>query len=136
VVSSPAVSGGWVYVGSTDGKVYALKAGTGAKRWEFATGDQVNSSPAVAGGVVFVGSKDGKIYALDAASGDQLWEYPTGDWINLSSPSVANGMLYVGSYDCKVHCFNVESELNRGADRVGRPDPAALQPDLSLPLTR
>ena len=50
VESSPAVSGGIVYIGSDDGKVYALDAATGQPHWTFATGSDVWSSPAVAAG--------------------------------------------------------------------------------------
>ncbi len=74
MVSSPAVSRGYVYVGSLDGKVYCLNAATGEKVWEFVTGDAVFSSPAVSGGNVYVGSDDGKVYCLRAAVGD------TGSW--------------------------------------------------------
>ncbi|MGO9221628.1 MAG: PQQ-binding-like beta-propeller repeat protein [Streptosporangiaceae bacterium] len=45
---SPAVAAGTVYVGSDDGKVYALDAATGHVHWSCTTGDQVISSPAVA----------------------------------------------------------------------------------------
>ena len=52
VYSSPAVAGGVVFVGSTDGNVYAIDAATGAQRWKFATQGRVVSSPAVQGGIV------------------------------------------------------------------------------------
>ena len=76
VESSPAVSEGYVYVGSDDNKVYCLNAANGEKVWEFQTGDGVGSygvasSPAVSGGYVYVGSDDGKIYCLNAANGDE-----------------------------------------------------------------
>jgi outer membrane protein assembly factor BamB len=64
VDSSAAVANGVVYVGSTDGNVYALNAKTGAKLWSGSTGNAVFSSPAVANGVVYVGSFDGKVYAF------------------------------------------------------------------------
>ena len=38
VSSSPAVAGGVVYVGSDDGKVYALSASTGTQIWSYTTG--------------------------------------------------------------------------------------------------
>ena len=38
VVSSPAVVGGVVYVGSEDDNVYALKAASGAKLWNYMVG--------------------------------------------------------------------------------------------------
>ena len=53
--SSPAVSGGLVYVGSNDGYLYALDAASGTERWRFGDG-RVISSPAVSGGLVYVGS--------------------------------------------------------------------------------
>ncbi len=45
--SSPAIENGVVYIGSEDGKVYALNASTGALIWSFTTDDEVTSSPAV-----------------------------------------------------------------------------------------
>ena len=55
-----------MFVGSHDKKVYALDAVTGAKKWEFATGDCVFSSPAVSkdGTTIFVGSHHNHVYAL------------------------------------------------------------------------
>jgi hypothetical protein len=58
-----------VYVGSYDGKVYALDGASGAKQWEFTTGYYVRSSPAIgADGTVYVGSLDGKVYAIRGAA--------------------------------------------------------------------
>lgn len=65
VLSSPAVAGNAIFVGSDDGHIYALDRSTGAKLWDIATGNQVSSSPAVANGVVYIGSEDGKLYAID-----------------------------------------------------------------------
>ena len=62
--SSPAIAGGRVYVGSSDGKLYVLDAATGQKRWEFDAGDAITASPAIAAGRVVVGSQDGRIYCF------------------------------------------------------------------------
>jgi eukaryotic-like serine/threonine-protein kinase len=76
VGSSPAVSGGVVYVGNEDymgngdqepkgDYLYALDAATGTLRWKFKAGDNfVDSSPAVSGGLVYVGSDDHYLYAV------------------------------------------------------------------------
>jgi outer membrane protein assembly factor BamB len=96
VLSSPAIVNGVVYFGSNDNNVYALDASTGAKLWNYATGETVNSSPAVANGVVYVGSDDANVYALNAKTGAKLWSYAAGDIVE-SSPTVANGVVYVGS---------------------------------------
>lgn len=78
VLSSPAVAGGAVYVGSEEGRLYALDARTGALRWGFQTHGAIHSSPAVADGVVVFVSRDGNAYAVDAATGAERWKFATG----------------------------------------------------------
>ena len=70
VYSSPSVSGGLVYVGSLDDRVYALDASSGRSIWNFTSGGGVTSAPTVADGVVYVGSNDNQVYALNATDGD------------------------------------------------------------------
>ena len=81
VRSSPAVSsdGATVFVGSVDGKVYALHANNGTQKWVFETGvwfvrfsGTMVSSPALSsdGATVFVGSNM-KAYAICANNGTQ-----------------------------------------------------------------
>ena len=129
VNSSPAVAGGAVYVGSTDGDLYALDAETGALRWKFPTGSRVVSSPAVDSGRVYFGSYDGNFYALDAASGKVRWKFKTGGEhrfeathlhgtlpvdetmpdpfdVYLSSPVVTGGAVYFGSGDDHVYALD------------------------------
>ena len=64
VDSSPAVAGGYVYVGGWDGNVYCLNSSTGANIWTYTTGNHVSSSPAVWNGIVYVGSWDHYVYAF------------------------------------------------------------------------
>jgi outer membrane protein assembly factor BamB len=106
IYSSPAVSGGVVYFGSDDKKVYAVDATTGALKWTYTTGDLVRSSPAVVNGMVYIGSDDNKVYALNASTGAKVWSYATGDDVELSSPLVANGKVYVGSLDGSVYALD------------------------------
>jgi outer membrane protein assembly factor BamB len=62
------VADGVVYVGSSDGNLYAVKASTGKIRWSFASGGQVLSSPVVNGMVYFgsgyPGLGDTNVYAF------------------------------------------------------------------------
>jgi outer membrane protein assembly factor BamB len=108
VDSSPAIIDGVIYVGSNDGKLYALNSDTGEKIWDFFTGGNVTSSPAVANSVVYVGSLDKKVYALNAETGSKIWDFNTGGNVT-SSPAVANGVVYVGSLDKKVYALNAET---------------------------
>jgi len=105
-LSSPAVAGGLVFVGSGDQHVYALDAATGALRWKVKTGGVVHASPAVAGGRVFIGSFDRTLYALDADTGAVQWTFQTGDDPEIhnqvgiaSSAAVAEGRVFFGCRD-------------------------------------
>lgn len=96
--SSPAVSGGVVYVASDD-EVYALRASDGTPLWRYRTsacgGAFMGAAPAVAGGVVYAGSASRYLYALDAGSGKPLSRYDVGAPIN-ATPVVAGGIVYAG----------------------------------------
>ena len=118
VGSSPAVSGGLVYVGSNDKYIYALDAASGTLRWKFKTSDWVISSPAVSGGLVYVGSNDNYIYALDAASGTLRWKFKTGDTVS-SSPAVSGGLVYVGSDDHYIYALDAATGTLRWKFKTG-----------------
>jgi eukaryotic-like serine/threonine-protein kinase len=132
IISSPAVANGSVYVGSTDGNLYALELATGTQKWKFKTGARVVSSPAVAGGVVYFGSYDGNFYAVDAANGQLKWKFatpgerrfaakhihgalPAGETMPdpfdcyLSSPAVSGSNVYFGSGDGNVYALDAAS---------------------------
>ena len=100
--SSPVLADGALYVGSADGRIYAISASDGKEKWHFQTGHVVRATPAVSEGRVFCGSFDGKVYALDAATGKQIWTVDTKTkgvpWNSVQgSCAVANGLVVVGS---------------------------------------
>jgi outer membrane protein assembly factor BamB len=132
VISSPAIVGGVVYVGSDDGNLYAVDQSTGKLHWKFGTGSRIPSSPAVAAGIVYFTSYDGNFYAVDALSGKLRWKFgnpgerryagthlhgllPAGESmpdpfdVYLSSPVVWNGTVYFGSGDGNVYALNALS---------------------------
>ena len=97
--SSPAVVGGRVYVGSTDGTLYVQDARTGAPEWSAATGGAISSSPAVHQGSVFIGSDDNTLRAYDAVSGAPGWSTTVdASFGGISSAPMANsGAVYAAS---------------------------------------
>jgi len=142
VISSPVVVGDAVYVGSTDGNLYAVNRADGTLRWKFATRGAVNSSPAFANGVVFAGSTDGRFYAVDAATGKEKWNFKTAGETRftapgihggtprtemmadvfdmfLSSPVIAGGAVYFGSGDHNVYALDIETGALRWTFRTG-----------------
>ena len=129
VLSSPAVAGDAVYVGSSDHQLYALDRGMGTVKWKFKTDSRVTSSPAVSGGVVYFGSYDGNFYAVDAASGKEKWKFATAGErrfaaphlhgaspvaetmpdpfdFYLSSPVVWHDAVYFGSGDTNIYALD------------------------------
>lgn len=119
-LSSPAVAGGRVYVGSSDGHLYALDAATGALRWKQATGDVVHASPAVEGGRVVVGSWDGRLYCFDAVTGAPAWRFQAGVDPLMhnqqgfqSSPAIADGVVVVGGRDSQLYAIDLTTGLER-----------------------
>ncbi len=142
VISSPAVSDGIVYAGSTDQHLYAVDQGTGALKWKFQTQSRVTSSPAVSGGAVFFGSFDGNFYALDAGTGTLKWKFategerrwshrglhglhPDGEtmpdpWdFYLSSPAVFEGVVYFGSGDGFLYALDASTGKLKWKFRTG-----------------
>ena len=103
--STPAVHDGKVYIGSDDGKLYVLAAGSGVKICDFQTGGNVWSAPAVADGKVFFGSLDHIFYAIDETNCNLIWNYDTGTSRLMGSPAVANGKVFVGNENGKVYAF-------------------------------
>lgn len=112
--SSPALETGLgyidMYVGSTSGRVYKLRAGDPEPVWTYPAPDEqpigpVYASPALSGGVLYVGSADGHVYALNANTGALNWVYPevsTGSdqpilsFAQISSTAAVGNYIYVG----------------------------------------
>ena len=103
---------GTLYVGAHDGTVYALDAATGAKRWQYATGNSVESAPALgADGTLYVGAD--KLYALWAASGRVRWTFGSGAH-NWSGAAVgADGTVYAGCANGSVYAVSPTTGLPR-----------------------
>jgi outer membrane protein assembly factor BamB len=129
VISSPAIANGLVYVGSTDGYLYAVDMDSGVIKWKFETKARVVSSPAVAGGLIYFSSYDGWFYAVDALIGKLKWRFknvgerrfaakhihgalPAAETMPdpfdcyLSSPAVWNGAVYFGSGDGNIYALD------------------------------
>ena len=117
VVSSPAVVGNSVYVGSGDGYLYALDRATGKQLWSYAAGSGIASSPAVANGVVFFGTYDGAFFAVDAAKGTKRWRIATGPTLPFpwghesgdrytSSPNIVGNAVIFGAGDGNVYSID------------------------------
>ena len=121
VESSPAIAGdGTTYIGSYDGKLYAITQ-NGTIRWTADLGSPVSGSPTIADdGSILVGGFDGKVWCL-SKSGEEQWSYATGGMIissplvippgiipgGMTSPSAGSeGTVYVGSMNGSLYALD------------------------------
>lgn len=72
--ATPAVYADSLFVGSSNGWFYALKAANGSVRWRKKIG-AVASAPLVLGTTLYVGTADGVLLALDSQTGAEKWRY-------------------------------------------------------------
>lgn len=114
IKSSPVVGLDRVFIGASNGKIYALDINTGRLTWDFATESVVEAPPLLVETTVIVGTLDGALVALDASSGQLRWQYKTGskivgsaNWVSLDSDS--SHLILVGSYDHNMHCIDLET---------------------------
>lgn len=104
--SSPAIDdNGTVYVGSSDGNLYAILA-DGSLGWTFSTGDSSYSSPLIGpDGTIYIGTYTNELYAVNP-DGSQKWRFTAGGRLQ-SSPAIADdGTIYIGCNDYNLYAVN------------------------------
>jgi outer membrane protein assembly factor BamB len=125
VECSASISGGAVYIGSSDAaKLFAFDARSGRRLWELDAGGSVWGQPAVAENRVFIGAVGAQNYlvehratilAVDRATGRPAWRFPVAapaasaaaltSYGFAASPALGEGMVYFASLDGRVRAF-------------------------------
>ena len=106
--ASPVIANDILYIGSTDGKLYALDAKQWGVKWVFDAGDAIRYSAAVLGDRVYFSARNNKVYALDAKTGEKLWEFRSKNWMD-APPVVADNRVYVGAFRSKIYVLNART---------------------------
>jgi outer membrane protein assembly factor BamB len=104
IISAPAVAPEALYVGDTNGYLYAREALKGGELWQFKAGGAIMASPVIMGPRVYFGAIDGWLYALDRSNGELLWKLDLGEPLH-TSPVVAGGRLYIRTRDGRLHAI-------------------------------
>ncbi|MHC4598660.1 MAG: outer membrane protein assembly factor BamB family protein [Planctomycetota bacterium] len=114
VRSSPVIGDGRIFVGSDDGRVYALDLADGSKVWAFDAGAAVEAPPLLVEGGVYVGNEDGTFFALAATDGTLRWKGVTegkivgsANWIRDEKENSLK--ILVGSHDNLLRCYAAET---------------------------
>jgi outer membrane protein assembly factor BamB len=120
IASKPTVSGGLVYAGAFDNKLYAIDEATGDERWSIEADNWFWSQPVVGRGTLFAASLDGKVYAVDAESGEARWARPfdTGSQVR-SGLAVSSDSLIVASRDGVVRKLDLDDGAPGGQLQIG-----------------
>lgn len=101
-LSSPAVSGGVLYAGSTNGLLYAFDVHSGRFIWKLDAGNPIDAPPAVTEKHLFIGSSGGVVRCVDRGTGVEVWRFSAKSEI-LSSPVVRDGRVFFSSSDDRLY---------------------------------
>lgn len=93
-----------IYVGSSDGFLYALDAVKGVTIWQFDTGASIVSSPVLVGERIVVASSNGSLHAL-SSKGQKVWEYACASPL-VATPLLIDANLLLSSMDGTVKFLN------------------------------
>ncbi len=124
--TQPVVADNRLFIGSLNGRMYALDAdqdaGGGAPTvlWSYDTTSPIRHTAAVYEGRVYFGAHNGRVYALNAITGTLVWSFQTGGGI-ASAPVVAGGVVYIGSADGVFYALDAATGQLRWTYNAGAP---------------
>lgn len=124
VEAPPLVHDGGVYIGGTDGFLYALDARTGELRWRYETEGEINGaanhakSPDGQDDWILVGSWDNRLHCVSAATGKAVWVYETDNYVN-GTPAIGDGKAVFGGCDGLLHVISIADGVAQTTVEVG-----------------
>lgn len=105
--ATPLVLDGVLYVGSSDGGLYALHPANGAVLWRHEARAPIYSGISVHGDdTLLFGTMDGSVVALDRRTQKESLRVKTGAGV-VTTPVVVGNLLIAGSRDYNLHAFNL-----------------------------
>ncbi len=107
-LSSPALSDGILYVGSTNRSFYTYDLYSGKLLWRFDAENPLEAAPAVTGDLVCFGSGGGVLRCLDKKSGAERWSFQAKSEI-MSSPIIEGDRLYISSSDDRFYALSLKN---------------------------
>jgi outer membrane protein assembly factor BamB len=128
---TPAVMGDAAFVGTEDGKFFAINWRESSVLWTFQPDRPLSfrSSAAATQSAVIVGGRDKQVHALAPGSGDKLWSFNSRARFD-SSPVVVGERVLIGGSDGRLYGLSLskgekEWEYEAGGDFVASPAVAA-----------
>lgn len=121
----PAAGLNKIFIGSENGKLYALDAQTGELVWEVSIKGEIINAPAIDSGVVVVNSASGIMKAFNADNGEELWkveqDVPALTLRGISTPVIASGGVLIGTGKGGVNVYLLDKGQQGWSTEIGEP---------------
>jgi len=112
-----------IFLGSENGKVYALNAKTGAIVWQASIKGEVITAPAFDSGLLVVNSASGIMQAYNASNGEEVWkveqDVPALTLRGVSQPVIASGGIILGTGKGTVNVYLLDKGQEGWSTEIG-----------------
>jgi len=105
IVGTPVLINDVLYVGTSDGNLYAIETVYGESQWQFATSGKIWTAPAVENEAIYISNYNKKVFAV-SNQGSTIWntELPASV---ASSPALSTDTVFVGSFDNHLYALDL-----------------------------
>jgi len=104
----PMFVDGVIYAADYEGRLMALNAENGRKRWEIKTKQPFSGGPFVAESLLVMGTLDGTVLAFDASNGAERWSARVSSEV-LALPGITEDVVVVRAIDGRVFGLDADT---------------------------
>ncbi len=118
-IGEPLLVGDRVYVGTTEGKLWALNLTTPSRvAWVYEAGAPLAGTPALSGDRMLIGANDGSVHCVEASTGQRLWRSEVAKPEHraqqlFSSPTITGDRVYLAAADSQLYCLDLATGIVR-----------------------
>ena len=110
--TTPVIADGTVFIGSTNGFMYALSLEDGEELWKFETDLGFSGAASYRDGLVYAGDYDGFFYAWDAKTGEEVWSFDSESEVFQGCNFYGENLIFGSGYGY-LYCLDAKTgELN------------------------
>lgn len=125
VAGGPIAGMSKVFLGTENGKIFALEAETGELVWQGDVKGEIITPPAIDDGILVVNSASGILKAFNADTGEELWQVqqdvPALTLRGISAPVIASGGVLLGTGKGDVSVYILDKGQQGWATEIGEP---------------
>ncbi len=123
VAGGPITGMSKIFLGTENGKIFALDAETGSLVWQGNVKGEIITAPAIDSGILVVNTASGIMSAFNAVNGEELWsiqqDVPALTLRGVSAPVIASGGVLVGTGKGDVSVYILDKGQQGWSTEVG-----------------